>query len=742
MGKKRVDNALEVVCRIVPYNGSDPCLTVEDETTLVAIAPETTKKQGVRPESRTFKFSHVFDETDDQRKIFDRSAMDLMENILQGKNSLLFTYGVTGGGKTYTMTGNTKAVGILPRCLDVLFNSIKNNAEKFIFQTNGRNGYVIANQMEATLARKAAERGKIDYSTEISNGRQVDGRQVSGFSDDYTGAVFVSYVEVYNNYVYDLLDDSIGTPIARDTRVDIANSVYVDGVSEFEVETADEALELLARGDQRRRISDTLLNKSSSRSHSVFTIRLVQAPFESDLADYPTTDQRQLVVSQLSLVDLAGSERAKRTRNTGAKLAEAGQINNSLLTLRQCFEKLRYNQRRRGKENLQVVPYRNSKLTTLFKNFFEGTGKVRMILCMNPRPDDYQENLSVLEFGEESRAICTRVGENVIANLASTRPPVPKRFFLRWNQEADRNDNSSQMSIFPSGEQMPPEAGDNEEMSAHFSRLRNWAEQRQNLQASLLQNMKESAVLFEPKLRAALCLLDYRNYELEELKIQKLEDESALARVQAQLKQANRELLSLRGRLKIYEEEDARAITAEEQQRLKNKSEHEKLKETQRALRKINEVCESTTRSPSVAQLKSTFNQMATSTKQIASPVRRARDETEKGGAGFYDPRYQRRSKSAPRMLVHQPLNRIPTGNILRAKVPPNAMTTTAPQTNALKKSTDYVLTHQMVDKVGNISTSIVKGHVIPTAGGGSAVCFENVEKLTHEKLTNRANGN
>lgn len=109
-------------------------------------------------------------------------------------------------------------------------------------------------------------------------------------------------------------------------------------------------------GDQRRRISDTLLNKSSSRSHSVFTIRLVQAPceyvlnenvlkdvflFRSDFAYYPTTEPNKLIISQLSLVDLAGSERAKRTQNTGAKLAEAGQINNSLLTLRQCFEKLR-----------------------------------------------------------------------------------------------------------------------------------------------------------------------------------------------------------------------------------------------------------------------------------------------------------------------------------------------------------------------------------------------------------------
>ncbi|PIO57682.1 kinesin motor domain protein, partial [Teladorsagia circumcincta] len=105
---------------------------------------------------------------------------------------------------------------------------------------------------------------------------------------------------------------------------------------------------------------------------------------------YPDSDPDRIVVSQLSLVDLAGSERAKRTQNVGDRLAEAASINKSLMVLRQCIEKLRRNQRSTLHE---TVPYRDAKLTMLFKNYFEGAGKIRMIICANPKPSDFEENL-------------------------------------------------------------------------------------------------------------------------------------------------------------------------------------------------------------------------------------------------------------------------------------------------------------------------------------------------------------
>ncbi|CAJ0566670.1 unnamed protein product, partial [Mesorhabditis spiculigera] len=634
--------------------------------------------------------------------------------MLQGKSSLLFTYGVTGGGKTYTMAGGPMAAGILPRTVDVLFNSIKNKADKYTFQPDNRNGFYVSTPEEAAQARRANDRNDPDYSTHIVTERQVEPRQVSGFSDHYVGSVFITFVEVYNNYIYDLLDDTREKPISRDTRTDIRNAVYVEGATEVEVESADEAIEWLARGEQRRRVSDTLLNKSSSRltpcSPSVSCRRL------SSLTS-PTT-------------------RPKMLRSA---------INNSLLTLRLCFEKLRHNQRRRGPDQTQIVPYRDSKITLLFKQFFEGAGKVRMILCINPKPADYQENLNVLEFGEESRAIKVRADEDRLFDSGADRPPVPKRFFVRWNQEADRIDTSSQGSSIADMAQQPPEPeGDDD--AQYIKRMRVWVGQRHTAHTTLLQGLKQSDLTFEAKLRSALCLLDYRNHELAEMKNQKEEDEAALARISSQLRQANREVVSLRTRLRHYEEEDAMAVDREAQRRQEDKLQRQQYKDTQRALKKVNEVIESA--SPTVAQLKAQFLEGTGGSKSQPGPstsggnrrpAARENDFVVGNGVSAFDPRFKRRSKSVPRVLMHQSNIRTPTSNILRPKLPPNAMSTAAPGSRDLRKSSEYMLTHEGLDKKGNMATSIVKGRVIPTAGGGTAVCFDDVEKATSEKdLINR----
>ncbi len=100
-------------------------------------------------------------------------------------------------------------------------------------------------------------------------------------------------------------------------------------------------------------------------------------------------------MSQLSLVDLAGSERSSRTGNVGDRMKETGHINTSLMVLRQCIEQLRENQRGMRPPGVpdNLVPYRDSKLTYLFKNYFAGEGKVRMVVCLSPAAADYEENL-------------------------------------------------------------------------------------------------------------------------------------------------------------------------------------------------------------------------------------------------------------------------------------------------------------------------------------------------------------
>ena len=101
-------------------------------------------------------------------------------------------------------------------------------------------------------------------------------------------------------------------------------------------------------------------------------------------------DKSLLAISQLSLVDLAGSERTTRTQCTGDRLREANNINANLMVLRTCMETLRDNQTSGA---AKIVPYRDSKLTHLFKNYFDGEGKVCMTVCVSPSAADYDETI-------------------------------------------------------------------------------------------------------------------------------------------------------------------------------------------------------------------------------------------------------------------------------------------------------------------------------------------------------------
>lgn len=97
-----------------------------------------------------YSFRKVFSEANSQKEIFNTVALPLVENLIMGKNGLLFTYGVTGSGKTYTMTGVPEDVGIMPRCFDVLFNSISDyQAKRFVFKPDRMNGFDVQSEKDA-----------------------------------------------------------------------------------------------------------------------------------------------------------------------------------------------------------------------------------------------------------------------------------------------------------------------------------------------------------------------------------------------------------------------------------------------------------------------------------------------------------------------------------------------------------------------------------------------------------------
>ncbi|XP_036293481.1 kinesin-like protein KIF23 isoform X4 [Pipistrellus kuhlii] len=423
VGKKGSQTSLKdpvgVYCRVRPLSFPDQecCIEVINNTTVQLHTPEGYRlnRNGDYKETQ-YSFKQVFGIHTTQKELFDVVANPLVDDLIHGKNGLLFTYGVTGSGKTHTMTGSPGEGGLLPRCLDMIFNSIGSfQAKRYVFKSNDRNSMDIQCEVDALLERQKRE--AIPNPKTPSSKRQIDPEfadmiNVQEFckaevDEDSVYGVFVSYIEIYNNYIYDLLEEVPFDPIkpkplqSKLLREDKNHNMYVAGCTEVEVKSTEEAFEVFWKGQKKRRIANTHLNRESSRSHSVFNIKLVQAPLDAD-GDNVLQEKEQITISQLSLVDLAGSERTNRTKAEGNRLREAGNINQSLMTLRTCMEVLRENQMYGTNK---MVPYRDSKLTHLFKNYFDGEGKVRMIVCVNPKAEDYEESMQVMRFAEVTQEV-------------------------------------------------------------------------------------------------------------------------------------------------------------------------------------------------------------------------------------------------------------------------------------------------------------------------------------------------
>uniref|UniRef100_A0A8C7HUY3 Kinesin-like protein n=1 Tax=Oncorhynchus kisutch TaxID=8019 RepID=A0A8C7HUY3_ONCKI len=452
---------VQVYCRIRPLGATDEecCIEMISSTTIQLHAPDGIKanRNGEYKETQ-YSFKKVFGIQTSQIELFEDVAKALVDDLIHCKNGLLFTYGVTGSGKTFTMTGSPGEGGLLPRSLDMLFNSIGPlQAKRFVFRTDDKNGMEIQGQVDALLERQKRESNQQSTVPKTPSSKQKpdpefadmispeEACKCEGVDEDSCYSVFVSYIEIYNNYIYDLLEDMPIDPIrpkppqSKILREDQNHNMYVSGCTEVEVKSTVEAFEVFWRGQKKRRIADTQLNRESSRSHSVFIVKLAQAPLDAD-GDHILQDKNQVTVSQLCLVDLAGSERTSRTKAEGSRLREAGNINQSLMTLRTCIEVLRENQMCGTN---RMVPYRDSKVTHLFKNYFDGEGKVRMVVCVNPKADDYEETMLVMRFAELTQEVeVARPVDRPICSLAAGR---------RHRNQAFRDELSRRQEEHPGG---------------------------------------------------------------------------------------------------------------------------------------------------------------------------------------------------------------------------------------------------------------------------------------------------
>jgi hypothetical protein len=244
----------------------------------------------------------------------------------------------------------------------------------------------------------------------------------SNDSPDISYSVRVSYFEVYNEHVRDLLAPPRPTnangPSYLKIREHPVEGPYVKDLTDVPVKNNADLLRYMRAGDATRTTASTKMNDTSSRSHAVFTIMLKQ--IHHDLASDSTTER----TARIRLVDLAGSERAKATEATGQRLREGSNINKSLTTLGRVIAALAdprhgrvHNGGKRGARD--VVPYRDSILTWLLKDSLGGNSKTAMIACI--APSDYDETLSTLRYADQAKHIRTRAIVNQDSVSAAQR---------------------------------------------------------------------------------------------------------------------------------------------------------------------------------------------------------------------------------------------------------------------------------------------------------------------------------
>lgn len=812
---------VEVFCRLRPVTppGSHECAKQVSFNRLRLIPPESAVAKNPLAKPTESEFTEVLEGSMEQGQIFERVCSSLVSDLVIGKNGLLFAYGITGSGKTYTMTGNPEATGILPRALDILFNSISDLlTPPCVFYPDGYNRFHIRSEGAAQLARQDASRRH--RTNPNPHGQKANGRRkregsdddwemvprekengrVAEVDEDNGYAVFVSYVEIYNNYVYDLLDPQLrssgGGKLASKgpLRDDVTKMTYVSELTEVEVSSTDEAFQLFISGQQNRRIAQTALNAESSRSHSVFNIRLVQAPLDASGSQL-LQDKSKVHVSQLSLVDLAGSERSNRTGNSGDRMAESSHINASLMTLRRCIETLRENQKG-GKAGL--VPYRESRLTYLFKSYFEGKGKVRMVVCVNPSSADYEENLHVMQFAEMTQEVAVARGEELDYGRLFPDLPSGRRNAAKYQAAVEAElaaaatgqvNSSSQPYLFDSLPRLRPGAAFTDAtMASMREAILARRQSRQNFTAATMTHADEGL----QKLSLYVNTAEINRRALRDLEnaIPQLEKENADTRAQARLH--TRTIADLRSRLAKAESDETLRLHSERVHRRKEKDLEAKVKMSEArfaamrdALAPINSggtdgggsaslprqsqtgaprpAPRSSSRSRATAQTLSLprtakaplYPRLPTIPGTPAPPsttsttdgttqedslqsqergrTRLAAGRTEAGGTPTLDPRTRRRSKSLT--IHHEPENKVPGAALTSDFKAGRTRRTSRPRSGDLAQASDYALTHQELDDHGNVRTSLYKADVLPTIAGGSAVVFNDVEELSHRDL-------
>ncbi|AJW25090.1 Kip2p [Saccharomyces cerevisiae YJM689] len=353
----------------------------------------TNDKTIVHEEIGEFKFDHVFASHCTNLEVYERTSKPMIDKLLMGFNATIFAYGMTGSGKTFTMSGNEQELGLIPLSVSYLFTNI----------------------MEQSM-----------------NG-------------DKKFDVIISYLEIYNERIYDLLESGLeesGSRISTPSRLYMSKSnsnglgvelkirddsqygVKVIGLTERRCESSEELLRWIAIGDKSRKIGETDYNARSSRSHAIVLIRLTSTDVKNGTSRSST----------LSLCDLAGSERATGQQE---RRKEGSFINKSLLALGTVISKLSAdkmnsvgsnipspsasgsssssgNATNNGTSPSNHIPYRDSKLTRLLQPALSGDSIVTTICTVDTGNDAAAETMNTLRFASRAKNVALHVSKKSI----------------------------------------------------------------------------------------------------------------------------------------------------------------------------------------------------------------------------------------------------------------------------------------------------------------------------------------
>ncbi|KAG7318866.1 hypothetical protein KOW79_017340 [Hemibagrus wyckioides] len=290
------------------------------------------------PKQFTFDGTYFIDQTTEQ--MYNEIAYPLVEGVTEGYNGTIFAYGQTGSGKSFSMQGVPDPPaqrGVIPRAFEHIFETIQ-------------------------------------------------------CAEDTKFLVRASYLEIYKEEIRDLLGKD--TKQKLELKEHPEHGVYVRDLSLHTVHSVAECERIMELGWKNRSVGYTLMNKDSSRSHSIFTIHL-------EICNTDAAGEDHLRAGKLNLVDLAGSERQSKTGATGDRLQEATKINLSLSALGNVISAL-------VDGRSKHIPYRDSKLTRLLQDSLGGNTRTLMVACLSPADNNYEESLSTLRYANRAKSIQNR----------------------------------------------------------------------------------------------------------------------------------------------------------------------------------------------------------------------------------------------------------------------------------------------------------------------------------------------